>query len=587
MTNKFVAEHPSETNLLRAAGEMKERAITGKRQTRKSARPSGTNRLQRRRVSTAELKKVIKTHENWLESEETEGEQASLQGASLQGADLSGANLQRADFSASNLTRANLQRTNLQVTNLQDANLQGADLSNAKLELTVFIGANLQEANLHDASLTQTILIDANLRKATLSDANLWRALLFRASLKEANLHGASLREADLREADLTDVTNLQGASLAGADTTNARLPEDIREFKVLSLVEEISKNARKIFVSMLLASVYAWLTIATTPHAQLLTNSATSLPIIGTEIPIAYFYSTAPIILVALYVYLHFYLQRLWQGLARLPACFPDGQRLDERAYPWLFNGLVRRHFWLLSKRSPIAKFEELITIVLAWWVVPITLYGLWIVYLPRHEWWGTGLHIVLLVLCIAAGVIFYVSAARTLRGDEPLPSSWKTVRQDRGSLVIGLAVVLLFLGNLLWVSFREMNGDSRYGAYLVEADVSTKPTDFWQLSPQERNNSIKGANLRGRNLRHARAVRAFLANADLREADLSWADLEGANLQRANLSEAHLQGANLTGTNLQNAKGLTQKQLAQACGDTKTKLPPGLSIKLCSENK
>jgi len=334
-------------------------------------------------------------------------------------------------------------------------------------------------------------------------------------------------------------------------------------------------------------------LTIAMTTHAQLLTNSATALPIIGTEIPIAYFYSTAPIILVALYVYLHFYLQRLWQGLARLPARFPDSQRLDERAYPWLFNGLVRRHFWLLRERSPIAKSEELITIFLAWWVVPITLYGLWIAYLPRHEWWATGLHIVLLVVCIAAGFIFYVSAARTLRGDESLPSSWKTGRQDRGSLVnrgslvIGLAVVLLLLGNLLWISFREMHGDSRYGADLVEADVSTRPTDFWQLSPQERNNSIKGANLRGRSLRHARAVRAFLAHADLREADLSWADLEGADLQGANLSDAHLQGANLTRTNLQNAKGLTQAQLARACGDTETKLPPGLSIKLCSENK
>ena len=581
--------------MLRAAGEMKERAVTGKRQTRKSAQPAATNRLRRRGVSTAELKKVIKAHKEWLESEETEGEQASLQGASLPGADFSGSNLQRADFSAANLTRANLQRIDLQAANLQDVDLQAADLSKANLELTVFIGANLQEVNLHDASLAQTILINANLRKATLSDANLWRALLFRANLKEANLHGASLREADLREADLTDVTNLEGGSLAGADTTNARLPEYIREFKVLPLVEEISKNARKIFVSMLLACVYAWLTIATITHARLLTNSATSLPIIGTEIPIAYFYSTAPIILVALYIYLHFYLQRLWQGLARLPARFPDGQRLDERAYPWLFNGLVRRHFWLLRERSLIAKSEELITIFLAWWVVPITLYGLWIAYLPRHEWWTTGLHIVLLVVCIAAGFIFYVSAARTLRGDEPLPSSWKTVqqerwslvRQDKGSLVIGLAVVLLLLGNLLWISLREMHGDSQYGADLVEADVSTRPTDFWQLSPQERNNSIKGANLRARNLRHARAVRAFLANADLREADLSWVDLEGANLQGANLSEAHLQGANLTGTNLQNAKGLTQEQLARACGDTQTKLPPGLSIKLCSENK
>ena len=131
----------------------------------------------------------------------------------------------------------------------------------------------------------------------------------------------------------------------------------------------------------MLLACVYSWLTIATTTDARLLTNSASSpLPIIGTEIPIAYFYWAAPFILVALYVYLHFYLQRLWDGLAGLPAIFPDGKRVDQRAYPWLLNSLVRQHFDLLKDRSLIAKSEELITIFLAWWVVPLTLIGFWL---------------------------------------------------------------------------------------------------------------------------------------------------------------------------------------------------------------
>ena len=76
----------------------------------------------------------------------------------------------------------------------------------------------------------------------------------------------------------------------------------------------------------MLLGCVYAWLTIATTTDARLLTNSASSpLPIIQTEIPIALFYLAAPLLLVSFYVYLHLYLQSMWRGLATLPARFPS----------------------------------------------------------------------------------------------------------------------------------------------------------------------------------------------------------------------------------------------------------------------
>jgi hypothetical protein len=41
-------------------------------------------------------------------------------------------------------------------------------------------------------------------------------------------------------------------------------LPDNINEFKPLKDVEEISKNARKTFLALILACVYFWLTIAT-----------------------------------------------------------------------------------------------------------------------------------------------------------------------------------------------------------------------------------------------------------------------------------------------------------------------------------
>ncbi len=100
--------------------------------------------------------------------------------------------------------------------------------------------------------------------------------------------------------------------------------------------------------------------------------------------------------------------------------------------------------------------------------------------------------------------------------------------------------------------------------GAYLCMADL------------QEAN--LKGANLQGANL--------WMAN--LQGADLRRANLEGANLRQANLQGARLEGANLEGAYLSTAKGLTQKQLDDACGDAKTKLPDNLKdykMKPCPE--
>ncbi len=512
--------------------------------------PDEEERPQLREVSEDELKRILAAHEKWLESDGKEGEKA-------------------------NLARTNLIRANLQEANLFGANLQGAYL----------IDANLQEAYLVEAKLQGAYLYRANLQGATLWNADLQGADLNGAkfegdeysNLGAADLTGADLRNAVLADAELSDVKGLLAGKLAGTNLSNAKLPEDIAKFDGLTNVEEISRNARKIFLAMLLGCAYAWLTVATTTDARLLTNSASSpLPIIGTEIPIAWFYWAAPFILVGLYVYLHFYLERLWQGLAGLPARFPDGKRLDERAYPWLLNGLVRRHFTLLKAgRPPIARFEEWVTILLAWWVVPLTLGLFWLRYLPRHEWLGTRLHIGLLVVSVAAAIVFYRLTARTLRGDEPQPFRWKTPWRDRRAYqiagIVATGVVLSVLSHGAIEGVRNFNPISglrtdpdftdvrrwvpwafeRLGfstfANFVEEDVSTKPANYWQLSAEDRNKSVKGASLRGRDLRYADASRAFLANADLRRANLQGADLRGANLQGANLYSANLQEANL----------------------------------------
>ena len=501
-----------------------------------------------------ELRQILEAHRKWVESEKKQGKRANLRDANLRGANLYRANLQRAIFI----------RANLQGIHLYRANLRGANLRDAKLQ-----GARLIESDVSGADLTK-----ANLQKAELAGVK-------------------GLAEATLQNANLEDATGLLGTEFARADVTGAKLPEGIREFKLLETVTETSKNARKIFFWMLLGCAYSWLTIATTTDARLLTiNSPTwPLPIIGTEVPIAWFYWAAPFYLVMVYVYLHFYLRMLWEGLAGLPAKFPDGKRLDQRAYPWLLNGLVRRHFKRLREDRPsLIRLEEWTTIFLAWWAVPATLFGFWLRYLRRHEWWGTAFHVGVVVAAVAIGIILYRSAARTLRGTHPPLLGWKTFWRDRrtyqvaGTALLGVLLSVLSFGAIEGIGKRfrgdnpgradfastkhfvkkwvpralEKIGYSPF-ADLVEAEVSIKPENWRGFGDEEQLEAqiaqVKGARLSGVDLRYASADGAFLIKADLDEADLRMASLVRANLQQANLSAAKLQGAMLSLANLQGA--------------------------------
>ena len=535
-----------------------------------------------REVSGEDLKQILAAHKTWLE---TDGEKGK-----------------RADLSEANLQEAHLFHANLQAADLRGANLQGADLLAANLQ-----GADLDWANFEGEADSK---------------------------LAGANLTGANLQNANLSDAKLSDVTGLLADKLAGANLSNAKVPENIAAFDGLARVEEISRIARPIFIGLLAGCVYSWLTIATTTDARLLTNSASSpLPIIGTEIPIAGFYWMAPILLLGVYVYLHLYLQRLWEGLADLPAVFPDGKPLNKKVYPWLLSGLVRAHFKLLKDQRPLlSRLENWATIFLAWWIVPVTVVVFWLRYLPRHEWFGTGLHVALLILSIGGAILLHRHAGATLRRDVTAfrwRRPWFDRRTYQAAVAVGLGLVVALVslsaiegdarrdppsysvvlgGIATWVPTAFDRMGYRTFANLREANVSTKPATWTGLAerrPEEPEKldktlvekaraefaQVKGAPLRGADLRHADAFHAFLAKADLRDAKLQGAYLRAAHLQDADLRRAKLQGADLRraelqGADLSGAQNLTREQLDGACGDDETTLPDYLAdyqMKLC----
>jgi hypothetical protein len=211
------------------------------------------------------------------------------------------------------------------------SNNPSIDLTAASLDRRDFTNFDLHEANFKHASLRDAKLGGAKARNANFSFTELHGANLDGSDLSDATFNGAdiskaSFREADLRCADLSSVRGaLQQVQLAGADLTAAKLPDSLnRMLTDLGPLQALSESARNLLFAVLAACLYCWLTIATTTDVNLITNhTSSSLPIIQATIPIVGFFIVAPLLLLCISLYFHFYLQRLLQEVASLPAVF------------------------------------------------------------------------------------------------------------------------------------------------------------------------------------------------------------------------------------------------------------------------
>ena len=115
-----------------------------------------------RELSGDNLADIIRLHQLWLESDETQGRRAdlsktNLRGASLVGLNLMGANLEDAYLYGAYLKKANLQRTNFSGANLRGANLRWADLRFADFKRANLMKVDVMKSDLRGANLKETL----------------------------------------------------------------------------------------------------------------------------------------------------------------------------------------------------------------------------------------------------------------------------------------------------------------------------------------------------------------------------------------------------------------------------------------------
>lgn len=221
--------------------------------------------------------------------------------------------------------------------------------------------------------------------------------------------------------------TALQGLQLGGVDLSGAEVPENIKESYQMGLdmVAEVSRNARGIFLSLIGGCLFALLTLLSLDE-----KGEVTLPLLLIGIPAKWFLTLTPLVLFLTFAYFHFYLQKLWESAAKLPAFFPDGRSLDELIYPWLMNETVRYYFPNLTSRNEELAFSHLRRFVpwlLGWWAVPATLLffaGKTIIadLTQSNTWmpsWAGWFSLGIFLLSIIFAVQFNYHAAKTLRGE------------------------------------------------------------------------------------------------------------------------------------------------------------------------
>jgi uncharacterized protein YjbI with pentapeptide repeats len=286
-----------------------------------------------------------------------------------------------------------------------------ADLSRLNLE-----GSDLTDTNLQGALLNGTVLKGADL---LLTD--LQRASLLQANLEGANLLGARLRDANLQGARLEGATGLLAAELSGTNLTFAKLPAEVATADDLKYVARRGRHANWLIFGLLLLNVLAGWRVITVSDAQILRNaSLLPFPVLRNGVPLAQFFLLCPLLIGTLYLWLHVYLQRLWEATAALPAIFENGRRLD-RSLPWIVSWPARNYFkWLRESRPALAGVEKVLCILMLYWVPPATMAIFWGRYLTLQDLRGTILHSALIAAAMTAAIHFPRSAARAFRSDD-----------------------------------------------------------------------------------------------------------------------------------------------------------------------
>jgi uncharacterized protein YjbI with pentapeptide repeats len=440
--------------------------------------------------------------------------------------------------------------------------LKGLDLSKM----------DLRGCDLSYADLSETTLSGANLSAAKLVGTKFHRAKLENVDFGDADIGNAEFYESDLNNAKLKAVDRFEDEQFAGANLSDAELPDHKGKFSALEQAREISKKAESVLFGIISASAVCAFVIFTASDVGLITREAQQeLPFLNVKIALNAFFLIAPAFLLVMYIYFHFYVHDFWRTSTSLPARFENGDPVDDLGFPWIMNGLLRSHISFLSKGMqsssrrgkrpiPLDHLRKLTAVFLGWLFVPLVLVAFWVRYIRMHDWWWTGPHIFVILIIGAFGTWSYRQTAKTLEscgGRVNIDSPPVVSGFSRNAGIVSFVIVALVASlTISWIAFYYPTVSSRIQSWMV-ADLSNanlSPAARKTDDPEARRESVKlknwnlnGANFKSTLLTNAVIADTYLKKADLSNTDLQWAVLDNVNLEKADLRNAKLLGSRI----------------------------------------
>jgi pentapeptide repeat protein len=304
----------------------------------------------------------------------------------------------------------------------------------------------------------------------------------------------------------------------------------------------ECSETTNRLLFMLLGFCFFCLLTLGGSDAALLGAGREVAVPVINMHLSNGAFLSIGPIILIALTLYMHIFVERLRQY---------DALDAD------------RRLSHIFNMCSPVPR---LLSWFLFYWMVPLVLASFTWKAIPRPE----GPTVATLSI-VTTTLLLWLQIRRC-------PETKRRWNIPLGVVMIALTALAPFIATRQISLNRQL---SLYQAELKNADLSGFDLRWANLSRA----NLEGAFLSKADLRHAKLMeanltRAVLEGAVLSNADLSWAtglrevDLNGICLHNAILYQTDLSGANLEG-----AQSLTREQIMYALTDNTTRLPSYLS--------
>lgn len=393
------------------------------------------------------------------------------------------------------------------------------------------------------------LLENTNFRGADLEGAKFDGANLTNSDFSKANIAKASFIATDLQNSNFDDCIGVSTATFSRANLSNSTLTTAFPKAKTLEQIGNLAKIIKPIFLGLLSACVYSWITIATIEDVSIISDAReTVLPIIQVKIAVSGFFIAAPLILYFIFLYFNLYLRRLWQEVAKLPFILQDGVESILTTYPWLLISIGNAHFiGGLDKRHFLKKIEVLICIFLAWWVVPFTMAIFWIESLVKHDWWISSFLIFMFLGAIATALMYQIDSLVVLYKKSLLNKiSWK---------FYGL-LFLLGMGCFFY-TYDGIEGiqEPSHIANLERAFLVPKPSGYIASSNKEKHKDIVGPNLSDCDLSFAKARGLFGVNTIFKKAKMTGIDLNSSHLTGSDFRHAELDFANFRYTQLQGA--------------------------------